>query len=285
MRVVAGVDWSEEAFAAAQAAPRLYSLQELILVHAVDVRPFEDPFFGPTVAKQVYAEVRRSMEDSGQQLFDRISGLLPTGIPSVRRLCELGAPANVILDAIRSTAADLLVVGAQGLGRLSELVLGSVSHRVLIQAPCSTLIVKRPLESVKRVLVAVEGPDDADILQRWLRSHPFKKPVELSVMTAVPTRHFGDPVAVISHESFYEEAVKRAGQFLESVTTPLAGSHYSVKHEVVRGFPTEVIPEMAGGFDLLLVGSHGRKGLSRFFLGSVSHSLVHRVACPILVVR
>ncbi|MFQ5991915.1 MAG: universal stress protein [Nitrospiraceae bacterium] len=42
---------------------------------------------------------------------------------------------------------------------------------------------------------------------------------------------------------------------------------------------------MAGGFDLLMVGSHGRKGLSRVFLGSVSHSLVHRVACPILVVR
>ena len=37
--------------------------------------------------------------------------------------------------------------------------------------------------------------------------------------------------------------------------------------------------------DLVVVGSHSRKGVERFLLGSVSHSVVHRVACSILVVR
>jgi nucleotide-binding universal stress UspA family protein len=37
--------------------------------------------------------------------------------------------------------------------------------------------------------------------------------------------------------------------------------------------------------DLVVVASHGRKGLMRFLLGSVSHSIVHQVTCPILVVR
>ena len=37
--------------------------------------------------------------------------------------------------------------------------------------------------------------------------------------------------------------------------------------------------------DLVVVGSHSRKGVERFLLGSVSHSVVHEVACSILVVR
>ena len=46
-----------------------------------------------------------------------------------------------------------------------------------------------------------------------------------------------------------------------------------------------MISDASKGVDLVVVGSHGRAGMDRFLLGSVSHAIVHRVACPVLVVR
>jgi nucleotide-binding universal stress UspA family protein len=54
---------------------------------------------------------------------------------------------------------------------------------------------------------------------------------------------------------------------------------------VVAGEAAVTVAEQADGFDLVVTASHGRKGLERFLLGSVSHAIVHHVACPILVVR
>lgn len=65
----------------------------------------------------------------------------------------------------------------------------------------------------------------------------------------------------------------------------LLSSRYKVSSRVVKGEPAPVISEAAKEFDLVVVGSHGREGLDRFLLGSVSHAVVHQVACPVLVIR
>jgi nucleotide-binding universal stress UspA family protein len=53
-----------------------------------------------------------------------------------------GDPANEILQAAVELQSDLVVTGSRGLGGLERLVLGSVARNVLIQAPCSVLIVR-----------------------------------------------------------------------------------------------------------------------------------------------
>ena len=53
-----------------------------------------------------------------------------------------GAPGPAIVDAARSEAADLVVVGSHGRGRVGRLVLGSVSDHVVRHAPCPVLIVR-----------------------------------------------------------------------------------------------------------------------------------------------
>lgn len=283
MRVVVAVDWSDQAFTAVQDVIRLYTPQELTLVHAVDLGVLESPLLAPAMAKQAYKDFRRAMMDAGQQLLDQTAALVPTSVASVRRVCEFGSPAHVILNAAQSASADVVVVGSRGRGRLVELVLGSVSHRVLAHATCSTLVVKGLPIDLRRVLLAVEGPEDADRLQRWLRAHPFNKPVELVVMSVVPTPQFGEPRTV--QESWGEAAMEAAQGMVDAVAGGLSGPSYSPAGQVFRGDPAERILLVAARCDLVVVGSHGRKGLDRFLLGSVSHSVAHRAACPVLVVR
>ena len=63
------------------------------------------------------------------------------------------------------------------------------------------------------------------------------------------------------------------------------GAHYSVSTRTVTGEPAAMVTQQASTMDLVVVASHGRTGVERFLLGSVSHSIVHQVACPILVIR
>ncbi|GGN00984.1 universal stress protein [Thermus composti] len=55
--------------------------------------------------------------------------------------------------------------------------------------------------------------------------------------------------------------------------------------EVKEGTPIPTIVEAARGFDLVVMGTHGRTGLDKLLLGSVTEGVLHRVSVPVLVVR
>jgi nucleotide-binding universal stress UspA family protein len=55
--------------------------------------------------------------------------------------------------------------------------------------------------------------------------------------------------------------------------------------ELVEGTAADVIVRRSADFNLIVMGSHGRGLLERLTVGSVTESVLHRVTCPLLVVR
>jgi nucleotide-binding universal stress UspA family protein len=285
MRIVVAVDWSDQAFNAVQEVCKLYKPKELTLVHAADLGFLKSPVVAQAMNVQGYDEFRKAMLDSGAQLLTQTAALVPPAV-TVKRVCEIGSPAKIILDAAHAASADLLVLGTRDRGRMAELVLGSVSHRVLMHTTCPTLIVKRAVPALQKVLLAVEGTDDASWLQIWLHTHPFNAPVELTVMTVVPRPQAIDPRVFPVIEVWNETVMKSARELLDNVTAGLKGPLYSkVTSRLSEGNPAEMIAQEAASHHVLVVGSHARKGADRFLLGSVSHAVSHRAACSVLVVR
>jgi nucleotide-binding universal stress UspA family protein len=66
---------------------------------------------------------------------------LRIGARSINLQTGWGDPAETIIDAVRREKADMLVVGRRGRGRLSGLLLGSVSQKLASLAPCAVVVV------------------------------------------------------------------------------------------------------------------------------------------------
>ena len=285
MRVVIGVDWSDQAFAAVTQTFQLYHPTDVTLVHGVDLGILKHPFVAQAGNVQGYDEFHNAMVESGSQLLERAAAIVPAQVASIRKVNEIGSPAQLILDSAESLSSDLIVVGVRGRSRLSEVVLGSVSHRVLLHSSRSVLIVRGAARKVQRVLVAIEDRDDADRIAKWLTHHPFTDPTELCVLHALVPIGVNDPYDALGTETWWEGAERYADELVQSTAGKLLNPRYTVSTNVATGNPAAVIEREAKGKDLVVVSSHGRKGLSRFLLGSVSHAVAHHVTCPVLVLR
>jgi nucleotide-binding universal stress UspA family protein len=285
MRIVAGVDWSDEAFAAVEQIGLLYRPDDVVLVHGVDLGMFQSPLVAGAVNLQGYDEFRQALMEAGRQAVERCRTLLPAETPSIRTLCEVHHPAAFILDSAAAVKADLIAMGTHDHSRLTEMFAGSVSHRILLHATVPTLIVKGKARPVARVLVAVEGREDAVHLHTWLTSHPFKNPVAVTILSVVPSLNITNPHLMVGLKGWSEQSKRHAEQLVNDTAQALASPRFTVSTDIRPGDPVTTVCEMGSSHDLIVVGSHGRKGFDRFLLGSVSHGIVHRAARSVLVIR
>jgi len=285
MRILAGVDWSDEAFAAVEQIGLLYRPDEVVLVHGVDLGMFHNPLVAGALNLQGYDEFRQALIDAGRQAVERCRTLLPAETPSIRTLCEVQHPASFILDSAAAVQADLIAMGTHDHSRVKEVFIGSVSHRVLLHATVPTLIVKGKARPIARILLAVEGREDATRLQTWLTAHPFRNPVAVTILSVVPPLHLMAPHVRVKLEGLSEQNTRDAEQVVNDTARALTGPHFTVSTDVRSGDPVSTVCDVGQAHDLIVVSSHGRKGLSRFVLGSVSHGIVHRAATSVLVVR
>ena len=285
MRILVGVDWSDEAFAAVEQIGLLYRPDDVVLVHGVDLGMLQSPLVAGAANLQGYDEYRQAMIDAGRQAIERCRTLLPAETPSIRTLCEVQHPTAFILDSAATVRADLIAMGTHDHSRLTEMFAGSVSHRILLHATVPTLIVKGKARPITRVLMAVEGREDAIRLHKWLTSHPFKNPVAVTILSVVPSLAMVEPNVMVGFQSWSEEHKRQAQQVVDDTAQALAGPQFNVTTDVRMGDPVTTVCEVGNSHDLIVVGSHGRKGLDRFLLGSVSHGIVHRAGCSVLVIR
>jgi nucleotide-binding universal stress UspA family protein len=99
----------------------------------------------------------------------------------------------------------------------------------------------------------------------------------------------GLPVSVVSvvtgsHDDARREEARRA---VAAAVERFKALDLQVEGEVVEGRPDEAIIKSAesSGADLIVVGSHGRTGLTKILLGSVAERVIGHAICPVLVVR
>jgi nucleotide-binding universal stress UspA family protein len=285
MNTLLAVDGSDHSYEAVRALKYLRRADELTLLHVVDAPRPAYPVMNPEVAVELYDQMERTMKDDGDRLLTHVQSLLPPNSGPVTKRLEIGSPADVIVTTAERRHVDLIVIGARGLGPVKERLFGSVSHRVLSYAPCAKLILNGPLRDLKKILLPLQGQSDAEAALRFFQKQPFQEPVNVSLLIVLPPTRPPWPVENLAAVKLEEQALQHAREFVEDVAAKIHALGHSTRSASVLGTPAATIVQEAekSGADLIMMGSRGREGLTRFFLGSVSHAVLHQAQCPVLV--
>lgn len=283
MNILLAVDGSANSYEAIHALKYFNRAEQLTLLHAVNAPRPAYPIMLPEGAEEVYKTLEQSMREDGERLLNRVQSLLPMHAgPSTKHL-RIGPPVETIVSMAQEQKADLIMMGARGLGPVKERLLGSVSHRILTLAHCATLIVNGPVKAIKQILLPLEGPFDAEAAIRFLQLRPFHEAVELTLLTILPSTEPPWPSDAAAAAAS-TEILEAQASYIEGVAARLRAMGYQAHGVAVVGTPATTILQEAITLrsDLILMGTRGRQGITRFVLGSVSHAVLHKTPCPVL---
>ena len=140
-RIVVGVDGSEHAAAALEWAIAMARGMgsEVVAVFAVSTSVYFDTGYGP-VSMPVELD-QKWREDMTRELEDVWCKSLRDAGVKYRAVMEEGRAASVIEKVANDTDADIVVVGRRGRGGVAELLLGSVSHELVLHCKRPVLVI------------------------------------------------------------------------------------------------------------------------------------------------
>jgi nucleotide-binding universal stress UspA family protein len=287
MKYLLAVDGSDQSIDATRVLEALSPAESLTVLHVVNVPGIPYPAMGAGVAKDLSIAVNKAMQEEGERILAQAVSLFPLQAGAVTKKMENGSPAELILTTAKEQGADLVVLGARGIGKIQEKVFGSVSHRVMTHATCSTLVVKKPVRSIQHVLIPLESEEDGEVMVRFMKKNPFREPVSATIMHVIPYSEPTWPMSSLIHPNFRQEMITGGEKITNQVVEELKKLGHQTKGVVQGGTPSHMIIEEGtkNGADVIMMRTHSRSGVSRFFLGSVSHSVVHGTESSILLVR
>ena len=216
---------------------------------------------------------------------------------------QLGLPKKAISDFARDWKADLILVGSRGQNAFSRFFLGSVAQAVLRSAPCSVEIVRpRPsthaASSEMKILLGTDGSECSEKAARSLAERPWPKGSQFRIISARELLVLENQTTVSSPCPVYpegllheilEDALKRAEDAVSQARSVLSAKGLKVCKGTdipVGDARVTLLDEAAAwGADLIVLGSHGRHGLDRLLIGSVSESVAMHANCSVEVVR
>lgn len=195
--------------------------------------------------------------------------------------------------------ADLLVLGARGVGGFRGLLLGSVSQQCLHHATGPVAIVRLPESpgapaepgvasrgsARRRIVVGVDASDSAHRALRWALEEARLRQAGVDVVHAwQPPYPVHTPLAGIPIGA--EIIEKHARSVLDRVVDGEDTRHQPepVERILVCGGAARAVLDTAPGADLVVLGSRGVGGFTGLLLGSVTHHVAHHLRCPLAVI-
>ncbi len=284
MKILVAVDSSNESVTAArEAAARLWPAGTTVRVITVI-----EPIYGWDVP-----DLEDALRQAGEHTVEQAAEYFHQAGLETTTAVLAGDPKVAIVNEAAGAAADFVVVGAHGTHGVLQFLLGGVARAVARLAPCSVEIVRRtPDNQPLKILLATDGSECSKATVRSVAERPWPKGTEFRILSVIePSAPLLKP-PYFSHEKMEElrgKDMQRAQQAVCVAETILSGAglESSSTIAVPAATPKELILSEAAewGAELIVVGSHGRRGVSRFLLGSVSEAVALHAQCSVEIIR
>ena len=237
---------------------------KIFVLSVVEMNP-EFEALAPEIIEKMEKETRQHLESVK-------SRALKEGVDCEIIVHEGEEPYQYIVAEAAKRKVEMIIMGRRGRTGLKRLMMGSVTARVIGHSPCKVLVIPETAKvSYRNILIATDGSKYSDAAALEAISIAKRCGSDL-IALSIATKDKDLPSAKKSVEKISQIAEKEG---LKSKTmTP-------------RGTPYNVIVETAEkkNADVIVVGSHGRTGLERLLMGSVTERVIGQANCAVLVVK
>ena len=238
---------------------------------------------------------QRAESGARERLMATAETLVEAGI-TVEQTVVSGRSAEEIVRAADSHHCGLVMMSTHGRNALARGILGSVTDAVVYSAhmPVLTLTPERAQtyhgedSTLSSVLVALDGSKLAESVLPYVIDLATRLSLEIFAVRVVPPVHafWMDRLPEeLSEEQ--EQAESEAKEYLERTASELSERGLSVQWRLLAGHPATRIVELTREMpnDIVAVATHGRSGIARLAMGSVSESIIRGSGDPVLVIR
>jgi nucleotide-binding universal stress UspA family protein len=230
-------------------------------------------------------EIRVAIEQEAEQLTER-------GIENEVQFADtvLGGPAHAIVDIADRSGGDLIVTGSRGLTTVGDLLLGSVSHRLLHIAKRPVLVVPVSVAGDSRdhpfetIVLALDGSEAAK------QAIPFAVGLARESKSRVVIAHVDERMGTRGEASIdvEEEEIRAEIQTLVNDLTA-DGIQATIEIAEMASLGAEIAHAIAdiaekSQADLIVTGTRGHSEIAGMFVGSVTQRLLHIAEQPVLAV-
>lgn len=309
--VIIPVDGSQHAEqAVTRAAELAWALgARLQLLHVMPAGPAELSDIPANRSADTDAD-RAAKRNAAEQVLSQARKDLATSLPDhadtviLDDLTHHGDPGTVIAEQAARTPGAIIVMGSRGLGGVKKLLLGSVSDAVVHRAPCPVMLVHADKHAtnapgIRQLLVPVDGSAHSDQAARLAGNlarglgagvhllfsyarHPAEVDTAHGTLGEAPV--YTDDMV----ESFVQAGRDEARHVFAQARTHLGDCPGGIEEHQLPGPADAALLDYVQDQDtpsLVIMGRRGMSGWQEKLVGSVSHALVNKAPCPVMVIH
>lgn len=285
-RILIPTDGSGCSEAAAQLGLELASRLKAEVTALYALEPLTNVVMTPASVRY-YVDLERDLELAGRQALAKIKEWAQAAGVTCHIQEGKGRAADVILELAPNH--DLIVMGTHGYSGLDRFLLGSVATRVLHKSPKPVLVVREGNKAgaVQQILLPTDGSQPS--LKALHHGLELAKALGASVTLLYALEgmyHYLGPEATLYPvDDGLEASFKAIGQeALDQAMAAAKEAGVQAQAKLTAGKAVDRIVEEAKTHHLVVMGTHGRTGLDRLLLGSVTEGVIRRSETPVLVV-
>jgi nucleotide-binding universal stress UspA family protein len=248
---------------------KVFLLQVVAAIPGYELQPLD--LMAPTA--QVNLEMVTLMEKAARErLESHRAEAAQQGMDLEVRVRTCPAAYEGILEEAEAIQPNLIIMGRYGRTGLARLLMGSVTARVIGHSPFNVLVV--PMEvtlDCKRLLMGSDGSLDSQAA--------WEEALKISQRTGA--------VLIAVSVAQGDREVPRAEEIVQKMKASAQRQGVAMETRVLQGRPFEALLQAAqeSQINLIILGSHGRTGLSRLLMGSVTERVIGQASCAVLVVK
>ena len=286
-RLLLATDCSAEARRAQEVAVFLAKTCRagLDILSVLEAPPGMDPDYQ---VNQLYLD---QLHKEASTVVDRVvSEAGERGVETKARITR-GIPVQQINETARELKSDLVVMGTRGRTGLAHVLLGSTAEGVVRGAPCPVLTVRSvskgsPPVGITRILVSVDFSDCSLEALEYTIQTARQFAASVTILHVIEPASYGLDFT-LSHAGDVRKTTNALEKRLGEFTALFKEQGISARHVLQSGAPGNAILDGArtAEADLIVMGTHGRRGFSHLVSGSVAEAVLRQAACPVLTVK